>query len=279
MIKWSPNSMRTLSVLVWFSVVCYWPILHDDVIKWKHFPRYWPRRPVNSPHKGQWCGALMFSMICAWINAWINNREAGDLRRHRAHYDVTVVTYIFSEWLIGTGAIVWLCEWSRPWEWGYICIINPIRSMDIFIKQRNEGQQLHVFILLGILWTWRIKMYMLGVYAPFKSLIHGRCGSNFECIKSPNICYRLNSWVLFLFPCECRRTPLTINKINQGDFMVLLRYKPLTDPYILFDRLDFVVVLSPLIFTIGSCSKLNSFFLFKFCWRCDIKNCTLDGCL
>ena len=38
---------------------------HDDVIKWKHFPRYWPfvrgihRSPVNSPHKGQWCGALM----------------------------------------------------------------------------------------------------------------------------------------------------------------------------------------------------------------------------
>ena len=69
---------------------------HDDVIKWKHFPRYWPfvrgiqRSPVNSPHKGQWRGALMFSLICVWINGWVNNREAGDLRRHRAHYDVTV---------------------------------------------------------------------------------------------------------------------------------------------------------------------------------------------
>ena len=47
---------------------------HDDVIKWKHFPRYWPfvrgihRSPVNSPHKGQWRGALMFSLICARIN-------------------------------------------------------------------------------------------------------------------------------------------------------------------------------------------------------------------
>ena len=43
---------------------------HGDVIKWKHFPRYWPlvwgihRPPVNSPHKGQWRGALMFSLIC-----------------------------------------------------------------------------------------------------------------------------------------------------------------------------------------------------------------------
>ena len=70
---------------------------HDDVIKWKHFPRYWPfvrgihRSPVNSPHKGQRRGALMFSLICTWINCWVNNGETGDLRRHRAHYDVTVM--------------------------------------------------------------------------------------------------------------------------------------------------------------------------------------------
>ena len=42
------------------------------------------------PHKGQWYGAFMFSLIYAWINAWVNNRHAGDLRRHRAHYDVIV---------------------------------------------------------------------------------------------------------------------------------------------------------------------------------------------
>ena len=67
---------------------------HDDVIKWKHFPRYWPfvRSPVNSPHKGQWHGALMFSLICTRINGWVNNGEAGDLRRYRAHYDVTVMS-------------------------------------------------------------------------------------------------------------------------------------------------------------------------------------------
>ena len=47
--------------------------------------------PVNSPHKGQWGEALMFSLICVWINGWVNNREAGDLRRHRAHYDVIVM--------------------------------------------------------------------------------------------------------------------------------------------------------------------------------------------
>ena len=68
---------------------------------WRHqmetFPRYWTfvrgihRSPVNSSHKGQWRGALMFSLVCVWINGWVNNREAGDLRRHRAHYDVIVM--------------------------------------------------------------------------------------------------------------------------------------------------------------------------------------------
>ena len=76
---------------------------HDDVIKWNHFPRYWPfvrgihRYPVNSPHKGQWRGALMFSFICVWINGWVNNREAGELRRYRAHYCVTAMLTGYSD--------------------------------------------------------------------------------------------------------------------------------------------------------------------------------------
>ena len=88
---------------------------HDDVIKWNHFPRYWPfvrgihRSPVNSPHKGQWRGAKMFSLICAWINDSVNSREAGDSRRYRAHYDVivmknncyswTCVPITFTQWM------------------------------------------------------------------------------------------------------------------------------------------------------------------------------------
>ena len=73
---------------------------HDDVIKWKHLPRYGPfvrgihRFPVNFPHKGQWRGALMFSLICALIDGWVNYGEAGDLRHHRAHYGVIVMIAI-----------------------------------------------------------------------------------------------------------------------------------------------------------------------------------------
>ena len=67
---------------------------------WRHqmesFPRYWRfvrgirRSSANSPHKGQW-QILMFSLICARINGWVNSREAGNLRRHHAHYDIIVV--------------------------------------------------------------------------------------------------------------------------------------------------------------------------------------------
>ena len=84
-----------------FQSLAKFPLLHDDIIKWKHFSRYWPfergiyRSPVNSPHKDQWRGALMFSLNCAGINGWVNNREAGDLRRHHAHYDVTIMVMFF----------------------------------------------------------------------------------------------------------------------------------------------------------------------------------------
>ena len=70
---------------------------HDDVVKWKHFPRNWlsvrgiHRSPVNSPHKGQWRVALMFSLICVSINGWVNNREAGDLRHYHGHYEFTLM--------------------------------------------------------------------------------------------------------------------------------------------------------------------------------------------
>ena len=47
--------------------------------------------PGEFPTQSQWHGALMFSLICVWINGWVNNREAGDLRRHRGHYNVNVM--------------------------------------------------------------------------------------------------------------------------------------------------------------------------------------------
>ena len=43
------------------------------------------------------------SLVCVWINGWVNNGEAGDLRCYRAHYDVTVMlSYSVSPLLIQT---------------------------------------------------------------------------------------------------------------------------------------------------------------------------------
>ena len=72
---------------------------HDDVIKWKHFPRCWPfvrgihRSPVTGTKASDaklWC----FLWSAPEKTGWVNNLEAGDLRRHRAHYDVTVMIMI-----------------------------------------------------------------------------------------------------------------------------------------------------------------------------------------
>ena len=47
---------------------------------------------VDSLHKGQWREALVFLWSAPERTvAWANNRDVGDLRRHRALYDVTVM--------------------------------------------------------------------------------------------------------------------------------------------------------------------------------------------
>ena len=100
--------------------------VHDDVIKWKHFLLCWPfvrgiyRSSLNYPHKGQWSGALIFSLNCARINGWVNNGEAGDLRRNRAHHDVTV-----------------MLQWRRMWyNWQYTLFDLSEKEWSKTISQR-----------------------------------------------------------------------------------------------------------------------------------------------
>ena len=73
------------------------------------------RSPVNSPHKVQWCGALMSSLIFVWINGWVNNREADHLRRHRAHYDIMEMIIYF---------VMSSHEVSRQRDWVWFCIFS-----------------------------------------------------------------------------------------------------------------------------------------------------------
>ena len=78
---------------------CHWSIREGYMMTSsnENIPCYWPfvrgihRSPVESPHKGQWRGDLMFSLICGWTNGWAYNGDASELRRHRAHYDVIVM--------------------------------------------------------------------------------------------------------------------------------------------------------------------------------------------
>ena len=69
---------------------------HDHVIKWKHFPHYWPF--VRGIHGHRWIprtkasdAEFWFLFDLRWANSWASNRYAGGLKRYRAHYDVTVM--------------------------------------------------------------------------------------------------------------------------------------------------------------------------------------------
>ena len=128
------NETDRIQIQISLKLVPKSPIDNKRASWWRHqmetFPRYWPfvrgihRSPVNSPHKGQWHGALMFYLICARINGWVNNHKACDLRCHRAHYDVTV--------MIGSGnglvpnkrqAIIWAN--TDPVHW---CVYASLRG-------------------------------------------------------------------------------------------------------------------------------------------------------
>ena len=80
------------------------------------------RSPVYSPRKGQWRGALMFSLICVWTNNWANIWDAGDWSsRFRSS-----ATRMFIEQFIRTNvneisksALLALCEWNPPVTGGF----------------------------------------------------------------------------------------------------------------------------------------------------------------
>ena len=87
------------------------------------------RSPVNSPHKGQWRRPLMFSLIWAFTNGWVNNQDAGVLKRHHAHYDVTVMASMCS-----LAACISACKYQCSWYqvihtsscWPKLCTIIPL---------------------------------------------------------------------------------------------------------------------------------------------------------
>ena len=147
------------------------------------FPHYLPfvRRihlsPVNSPHKGQRGGALIFSLICAWNNRWANNGDAGDLTPSHSLWRHCNV-FLFNQCLIA--AI--LCWVSASWYrhqmmlidsynifpsytidfigtvWGhYICLIN-IYSLKCLIRSLNNSECKTSLTKLQMLLFWVLQM-------------------------------------------------------------------------------------------------------------------------
>ena len=115
------------------------------------------------PTQNQWRGALMFSLICAYMNGWVNNGEAGDLRCHRAHYDVTVMCFLLffqcsellsTKWMKSGLSITWInkCHWSILWnnmfwimQWMSLLLISQLDKPGFFWQP-----------LIKYMWTLRL---------------------------------------------------------------------------------------------------------------------------
>ena len=68
-----------------------WETAHVDVMKWKHFPRYWSFLCVCGGGGGGGGGGIHWPPVDSQTNGWANNRDIGNFRRHSTHYDITVM--------------------------------------------------------------------------------------------------------------------------------------------------------------------------------------------
>ena len=180
--------------------------LHDDVIKWKHFPRNWPfvreihRSPVNFPHKGQWRGALMFSLIYAWINDWVNNREAGDLRRQPGHYDVIVMNYISLNSRVMCDAMFQSMLASKQ-DWitkALHCVLSRLISQASYSANPLSHWNLEGQLAVSKLDRIRFKWWPIACLAPgYYLLLHFRVSLNMlNGFKDYQRCIRISYHIL-----------------------------------------------------------------------------------
>ena len=99
----------------------------------------------------------MFSLICVWINGWVNNRKAGDLRRYGAHYDVIVMSSIMTlcctqavQTYISLTAVIYhrLADLSEGQGWGLLSQFSPFRYFPHFplLSKQTLAIEYHVYI-------------------------------------------------------------------------------------------------------------------------------------
>ena len=133
--------------------------------------------PVNSLHKGQWRGAFMFSLICARINGWVNNREAGDLRRYRAHYDVIVMRRDYVHW-----------SWYTHAQTHIYISLNSLSLIGMYSKQNSLNamsclMKITCYTVRYISHLICLKIDMLWLLLKFGPLKRSGMANVFRCYK------------------------------------------------------------------------------------------------
>ena len=110
---------------------------------------------MPSSNGGQWRGALMFSLTCVWINGWVNNREAGDLRRKRAHYDVIVMQQVIIDPSNGLAphrrqAIAWTNDSFELVTEAYMCRPSWLKVLQIYMRNINIRWTPNMVLIVNI---------------------------------------------------------------------------------------------------------------------------------
>ena len=154
--------------------------------------------PVNSPHKGQWRGALMFPLICTLINGWRNDREVGDLRRCGAHHDVTVLVTD---------------------RWCTIFYVDILNFIQIWISQNFKGE---CFRFRSAVINWYFSFRGLNVCALIRALWYQTglyrfiiCINRMTCIPCSKSIY-ISHWTKWKWIIVTERNNETVSKCNRS---------------------------------------------------------------
>ena len=149
--------------------------------------------PVNSPHKGQWRGALMFTLICARINDWVNNREAGDLRRLLDHYDVSVMNISLKDICFHLGFL-----WMKK--------NNPFQFMIIYFQGNSFNAR-----------------RALGMYEDMLNKLHTPVYFSKEAVFVPSYHEKYPCLIIWT-SCQCARIALNIADITNVEFITYVSW-------------------------------------------------------
>ena len=93
----------------------------------------------------------IFSLICAWISDWVNNSATGDLRRHRAYYDVTVMRASLQQRLVHCSGVTW-ASWrlKSPSNWN---VCSTVYSCQ---EQRKHSDPVSLAFCVKAIQRWPV---------------------------------------------------------------------------------------------------------------------------